>query len=120
MLESAVPVFYLIPTSTEPEYNRVLCQCVTGVKHFGAQVPDVAHAGELPAIASIEVGGLALFTYEANEQWPEGIPHVSYITDITATGFWVKETNYERCTETRRHIDFNDPNLRGFYSYQQP
>jgi len=98
-----------VSTSTR---NHVLqnCQCVTFLRSKGVKLPQApVNAEDLEPNSRPFVGAVALFYY------PQGGGHAGLITDIGWLGFWVSESNFNKCKRTERFISWNDKFLKGFY-----
>jgi len=65
--------------------------------------------------ATEATGNVAVFRYPATPDWPNGIPHVAKVTDVTPDGMiQIEEYNYHTCTHSTRAISANDKRLIGF------
>ena len=98
-----------ISTSTRQEI-RTVCNCVTGIRSFGVNIPIGTNAEDLPKNSTPHVGGVVLFFY-GNDVY-----HAALIIELTGEYMIVKETNFKKCKETVRKVYFDDVFIIGYYS----
>lgn len=91
------------------EVDEILCSCIKYARSIGVNLPYNTNASDVVANSRPTIGGLVLLDYG-------NIEHVAIIQEFTDTGFKVKESNYRKCKETERIIQFDSPFIRGFYS----
>ncbi len=101
---------YNISTSTRIEILS-LCNCVTGLRSFGVNIPNGTDAKDIPINSNTpHEGGVVLFKYEND------VYHAALITEMTAKYMIVRETNYDKCKETTRKVYYDDSFIIGFHS----
>ena len=98
----------------ETPLDRTYCSCVKTLIEAGVKI-QLQDADKFVPNAPADVGNVILFTYPPTEQFPDGVPHVALITNITGEGWEVVEGNFVACEKTSRVVLFNDPFIRGFY-----
>ena len=71
--------------------------------------PSPIDAKDIPNNGTPHKGNVVLLNYN-------GIGHAALILEMYPGGFYVRETNFEKCRQTERLIEFDDPAIRGFFS----
>lgn len=97
--------------SIAPTVKERACNCYNILKDTFGNAPSM---DVVMASASEEIGNVALFKYPATPDWPDGIPHVALVKEVTPEGIKIEEYNYHRCTHSTRTISRNDKRLIGF------
>jgi hypothetical protein len=87
----------------------VLCSCVKGVRHFIPSLKRGDATDFTPNSTPFE-GAVVIFKY------PNGVSHVAYVAKMDAHGFYIKQTNKVPCEYTEEHIEWQNPNIVGFYN----
>ena len=98
-----------VSTTTSKELLR-LCNCVTGLRSFGVDIPYNTDAKDIQANTTPYVGGVVLFLYDND------VYHAALIIEMLAEYMIVKETNFIECKEGTRKVYYDDPSITGFYS----
>jgi len=105
------PVYYERVELVEVEgENSVYCYCGRYIKYkYGVPINKDASEYE-PNIQFINVkrGDLVLLKYGE-------VAHLAYLLEITNSGLFVDESNYEPCKSGTRLIEWNDEALIGFH-----
>lgn len=94
------------------------CSCVATAIMQGVPLPMI-DAKDIPANSVPHVGAAILMTYPDKDHPGQMIGHVGTILALGNDIFAV-EGNFKKCAKTTRHIAWDDPHIRGFWSPQQP
>lgn len=92
------------PTTTTVS-NAALCNCYAYVR---SQIPSFPPTWLLKNNTSPHVGAVAIFNYS-------GVPHYGIITEITADGFWLKDSNFGGCGLRTHFIEWTNHYITGFW-----
>lgn len=91
------------------EYLWTGCSCTSTARVLGAKLPRGNAIDLIPNIDIPVVGGVVVFDYG----------HVAYVEKVTPEGIYVREGNYEKCRITRRLLEWNRTDVKGYY-YEEP
>jgi len=98
----------LVKESEEIIENLIFCSCVLTARELGAKLPKGDARELIPNSPFPRVGGVVILRYHEDA-------HVAYIDKVTSEGLHVQEGNFEKCKQTERVIDFDDPNIVGYW-----
>lgn len=106
----------IAPTSTSVQEDSSLlrCSCISFVRKLSQFQPaPVAQAIDIPVKYQIPIPG-AWVLFRAGPMYSK-YGHVSYILNVSTSTITVIERNFKKCEITKREINKNDPNIRGYY-----
>ena len=105
-----VLLFAFIPSGIISADDSTFCSCVRTAQYLGAKLPMVdAQYFQQFKRTMPTLNGLVLLQYGK-------VSHVAVIKGFKENGIVVSEGNYKKCAITTRIIDYNNPNIRGFWS----
>ena len=96
----------------------IYCSCVKTVREEGIRIPYGTNVDDLQPNTTPHVGVLALFTFPATKEYPEGVPHVALVDDIGEKGFYIVQGNKTPCERTTEWLPWDYESLRGFWKEQ--
>ncbi len=89
--------------------ESIYCSCIKTARELGADIPIGTNAWDLePNTSRYTKGVLILLQYDSR--------HVAVITELADDGIHVSEGNFRKCEATNRVIDYDSPEIIGFWT----
>lgn len=91
--------------------DPLLCSCVLWINHLNPKAPlvDAKWYATFALSKTPTLGSIAVFKYS------NGVHHVGKVTKLKEQTFSLSESNFRKCTQSTRDIQYNDSHLLGFF-----
>lgn len=110
VVKAPIPIPEAPPEAVKAPVDDVACNCW----RFLATKLPVPRMADIQPNTTPHVGAIAIFSYK-DKTTGEKVKHIAYIEELTADGFVISESNFEKCKYGRRTVAWTDQRLVGFF-----
>lgn len=83
--------------------DALACNCW---KYMRSLNPNFPTSDKIIPNINAHVGAIAVFDY----------PHYGLVVTMDKDGFWIKDSNFKKCTYQTHYMRFDNPHLIGFFN----